>query len=255
LGCHRIRFRPTANGYLHLGGAYVARLCYQVARQKAGELVLIVDDVAHAQKVGPLDRKQRAQVEAYRDAFEEDLLWLGCEPAHTVLASSLRNRHEAAAEALGIPEPGFGEFQGLLYYVHNTSETGPTCSYHPWLVLGRVTDDVALDVTGFIRGADLIAEAQLYDSLLHRVYGDGKRILQDYAPILLSPVSLGKCSKSVGGDTIREYRHAGVKPADMLAALGSAVPIGPTINGEPYGASWCRYARLSPKWEKLFCSL
>ena len=244
---HRIRFRPTPNGHLHLGGAFVARACARLAKQKCGEFVVICDDVAHEQKVGPLSLDQCDEAYGYAKAFVEDLTWLGYKPDRTVIASAFRSAHVAAAKLLGIAEPGGHEIPGLLRYVHHLSESGSTCSYHPWLTLGRVVDDHELGVTGFIRGADLLAEAQLYDHFARELYGEGYRVLQEYMPILLSPSTLGVCSKSAGGDAIREYRDAGLRPEDLCAAMDAVV----VHQDRHYGSGFTPYVRLSPEWERV----
>lgn len=233
---------------MHLGGAYVARTCYRIARARGIEFALIADDVAYAAKVGPLTNAQRADACRYAEAFEEDLAWLGYTPDIAVMASTLRDAHDAAAHELGIPQPGGGELPGLLRYVHHLAESGATCSYSPWLVLGRVTDDHEIGVIGYARGADLVTEAQLYDHFGRTLYGEGYHVLQEYMPVLLSPQTLGVCSKSAGGDTIRELREAGITATDINAALDSVV----VHSDSGYGTAHMRYVRLSPEWETMF---
>ncbi len=60
------RFAPTPSGYMHLGNAFAALLCWLSVRSRQGHLVLRVED---------LDR-QRSRPE-YVDALLQDLTWLG----------------------------------------------------------------------------------------------------------------------------------------------------------------------------------
>jgi glutamyl/glutaminyl-tRNA synthetase len=245
---NRTRFRPTANGRLHLGGALVARHNYQYARAKAGEFVLIVDDVVPFFKWGP----NRSETSPHRMAecragFLEDLEWLGIPPGSHIMASDLQIAHEAAARTLGIERPPWCGW--CLDRIINTPTGSNTCaSYHPWLVAGRVSDDYELGVTEFTRGADLYGECQLYDWFSWQLYGAGRRVMQEYTATVVAPETQTPCSKSAGTGTIAEYRAAGIKPEAIHEVLDSLT----RLPGTGYGSYNIGYMQVPPeKWHLL----
>ena len=75
------RFAPSPNGYLHLGHALSALLNADMARAKAGRLLLRIEDIDTA----------RCRPE-YEAAIYEDLAWLGL---------AVGNASAAAVRALG----------------------------------------------------------------------------------------------------------------------------------------------------------
>lgn len=243
---YRTRFRPTANGYLHLGGAYVARQNYWHAQARSGQLVLIADDVAVVEKLGPRNAEQVAAILDFRDAMIEDLTWLGYPPDLTVLASDLQPAHLLAAKALGCEWPAVNRLPGLHRYIHHLCESGGTFDYTPWLVAGRVSDDHELGITGFVRGADLACEAALYDHFGRCLYGEGYEVRQAYGPVILDPETDEKASKTAGAISIRDLRAAGVQAKEIDAALANIVG----MPGMDYGASHIRYATLNEEWSK-----
>lgn len=65
-GIMRGRFAPSPTGYLHLGNVWTAFLCWLQVRQQGGKLILRIED----------NDEQRSK-ELFRQAFLEDLTWLG----------------------------------------------------------------------------------------------------------------------------------------------------------------------------------
>ncbi len=242
-GYCRTRFRPTANGRLHLGGAYVARENFIWSRVFGGQFVLIVDDVVPRFKYGPkMDAKL---TQTYRDQFVEDLDWLGIGPDTVHMASELGAAHAALAERLEIRRPAW-EYAAVDRLVQSNNQYSTIASYHPWLVAGRVSDDHELNVTGFVRGGDLIQETCLYDYLATRAFGHGYRVYQDYTFIVIAPGTEQKDSKSFPVYSIAEYRERGVTAAHIwevcdILQTGTA----------QYGSQWQRYEAVPDDALKL----
>jgi glutamyl/glutaminyl-tRNA synthetase len=112
-------------------------------------------------------------------------------------------------------------------------------TYHPWLTLGRVTDDHEIGVTEFFRGADLFPECQLYDHLARQLYGEGYRILQEYGYTIVDPKFDRICSKSESAGSIADYREAGVSSDQIMEALTDLED----MTGA-YGASCTQYMKV-----------
>jgi glutamyl/glutaminyl-tRNA synthetase len=237
----RTRFRPSANGPLHFGGAYVARHNWYMAHAKGGQFVLIVDDVVPVFKYGS-SPELTAKMREFGDAFRRDLEWLGYPPDVTVFASDMAEAHYEAAARLQVVTPWVGSVACLQRYVHSMSE-GTCTTYHPWLTVGRVTDDHVMGVTDFVRGGDLIGEVQLYDHLARSLYGEGYRVNQDYLETIIEPDGTGVCSKSDGTPGIADYRAAGVTAEQIGAALADMLEC-PTS----YGAAHSRYRQVDAQY-------
>jgi glutamyl/glutaminyl-tRNA synthetase len=62
----RVRFAPSPTGYLHAGGARMARFAYLFARHHGGSFVLRIEDTDQT----------RYSEDAFRD-FMDSLKWLG----------------------------------------------------------------------------------------------------------------------------------------------------------------------------------
>lgn len=237
----RTRFRPSANGPLHFGGAYVARQNWLCARAKFGQFVLLVDDVVPPFTWGASDELSLSMRD-YGEQFVEDLAWLGYAPHETVFASTLAEAHHEAASRLGIVGAVERGIQHLNRHVMYTSETGVMSGYHPWLVAGRVSDDHELGITDFVRGGDLLGEVQLYDHFARSLYGEGYRIIQEYTGTLIEPAG-DICSKSNGTAGIADYRAAGVTPEQINEALSHLSELGGS-----YGMPCSRYWQVEAKY-------
>lgn len=242
----RIRFRPSCNGPLHLGSLYTAWQNWNAARARGGKFILIADATVPTHTTGT--KLTDEAVQGFLKSWHEDLEWFGVLPDewHRSDEPNLTAAHEAAVDKLGIPHFGSDmQAPGLLRYVWPTAESGPTCSYSPWLVAGRVTDDHELDISGFVRGADLIHECQLYDFVCWQLYGYRGRVLQEYVPILCGADG-GKFSKSEGSLPVSVLREAGHTPEEIKAAF-----MAPQFAGMEYGAAGLKYAfiQLAQEWQ------
>ena len=211
---HRIRFRPTTNGPLHIGGAFTAFRCWDAAQQYNGDFVLIEDDVVVLAKYGSIARAEQVvgqTLEEIRDERLADLEWLGIAPDAVHFASEFAEAHEKAAAQLGLRH---WKAEGRPLYntfVEAVNCPGGLIPYHAWLVAGRVSDDHELGVTGFVRGADLIYEAQLYDHFARTLYGMSYQVLQAYMPIVVTMEDWNVYSKK---NPVQDY-NPGDYPGDI----------------------------------------
>lgn len=211
---HRVRFRPTTNGPLHIGGAYTAFKNWDAARQYNGGFVLVEDDVAVLAKYGNITMAEDVlgqTLEEIRDEHVNDLEWLGIAPDAVHFASEFAEAHEDAVRQLGL-RPWKAEGRPL-YCTMVEAVTGPggLIPYHAWLVAGRVSDDHELGVTGFHRGADLIYEAQLYDHFARTLYGENYEVRQSYQPLVVTMDDWNVYSKK---NPVQDY-NPGDYPGDI----------------------------------------
>jgi glutamyl/glutaminyl-tRNA synthetase len=235
---YRVRFRPSLNGLLHLGGLYTAWCCWTLAKARGGEFILIADaTVPKGHGNIPLSGSGEKRL---MDGWLKDLDWLGCYPDETVRSDrpDLVAAHHAACKNLGVPMQDGSIAPTLNRYVWSGAESGPIASYQPYLTVGRVTDDHELGISAFHRGADLVTEAQLYDWMAWQLFGYSYRVQQQYGPVLCTPEGT-KFSKSDGCPWTGEaLRSAGYTPGDILTAFHNLQPIGTMA----YGDSALRYA-------------
>lgn len=215
------RFRPTPNSYPHIGHAWVAWKNYEAARGTGGEFNLIFDDLTHKAQCLDLDS---VNINHIKKAWVEQLTWLFGEPPDKVLHSADNTeRHTIACEELGIRIPrqrGVMRFTGDP--VHEaTINANPLVisATHPWLVVARVVDDFEANVTGFIRGMDLIGEMGLYEFISQRL--GGRTVRQLYIPtVTREQYKAGaKESKSNGAASLFDLRDAGYQPGDIIDTL------------------------------------
>jgi glutamyl/glutaminyl-tRNA synthetase len=237
----RTRFRPSANGRLHFGGALVARNNWWYARALGGQFVLIVDDVNPLFKYGD-SPAVRESVHRYGELFCEDLEWLGCPPDLTVYASAYWDAHREAARQLGVSPCAYPANPSLQLWVQTPPGQCNEFTYSPWLTLGRVTDDHELGITGFVRGGDLVHESGLYDYFGRQLYGMGYSVWQQYHVIVVEPDG-NVCSKSDGTTGIHAYREAGVTSEQINAALDNLLTL-------PHG-----YGRASAQYVQVDAAL
>lgn len=85
----KLRFAPSPTGYLHVGNARLALINWLFARRNAGAFLLRLDDTDAARNT-----------QAFADAIEHDLRWLGLDWDAFVRQSDRRALYEDAAAAL-----------------------------------------------------------------------------------------------------------------------------------------------------------
>lgn len=99
----KVRFAPSPTGKLHVGNARMALLNWLHATKAGGSFLLRLDDT-----------DPERSTEAYAEAIQEDLAWLGLEWDALERQSARLARYDAAAEAL--------KTAGRLYPCYETAE-------------------------------------------------------------------------------------------------------------------------------------
>lgn len=99
----KTRFAPSPTGFLHIGNARTALLCYLYARKEGGTFLLRIDDT---------DTERSKQ--EYTDAIKRDLEWLGLEWDELEHQSSRFDRYNEAVEKL--------KADGRLYPCYETTQ-------------------------------------------------------------------------------------------------------------------------------------
>jgi glutamyl-tRNA synthetase len=99
----RTRFAPSPTGLLHVGNARAALFCFLFAKKHDGQFVLRLDDT---------DRERSTQ--AFADAIQADLDWLGLKWDETARQSDRFERYDAVFETLVA--------QGHVYACYETPE-------------------------------------------------------------------------------------------------------------------------------------
>jgi len=98
-----VRFAPSPTGYLHIGNARPALLNALFARRTGGRFLLRLDDT-----------DAERSTEAFAQAIQEDLAWLGIKPDLFARQSDRKAQHDAAADRL--------RAAGRLYPCYETQE-------------------------------------------------------------------------------------------------------------------------------------
>ncbi|MEC7154986.1 MAG: glutamate--tRNA ligase family protein, partial [Pseudomonadota bacterium] len=99
----RTRFAPSPTGLLHVGNARAALFCFLFAKKHDGQFVLRLDDT---------DRERSTQ--AFADAIQADLDWLGLKWDETARQSDRFERYDSLFETLVA--------QGHVYACYETPE-------------------------------------------------------------------------------------------------------------------------------------
>lgn len=99
----RTRFAPSPTGLLHVGNARAALFCYLFAKRQGGQFMLRYDDTDEARST-----------DAFSQAIDEDLAWLGLTPDLTARQSERFERYEDVFASL--------KEQGLVYACYETPD-------------------------------------------------------------------------------------------------------------------------------------
>jgi len=201
----RVRFAPSPTGALHLGSALTAVANRRFADERAGVLVLRIDDTDAT--------RSEAGAEA---GILRDLEWLGIRWEEGPVRQSERlERYREAAERLlrdgfAYDERGAVRFRG---------ERGATllrpdgsATYH----LASVVDDVELAVTHVIRGRDHLPNTELHRELARALGAEPPEFL--HHGLLVGPGGR-KLSKRHGAASVAALRDAGFPPEAVRAYL------------------------------------
>ncbi|MCJ2066972.1 glutamate--tRNA ligase [Methylobacterium sp. J-088] len=222
-----VRFAPSPTGYLHIGNARPALLNALFARRTGGRFLLRLDDT-----------DAERSTEAFAQAIQEDLAWLGIEPDLFARQSERKAQHDKAADRL--------RAAGRLYPCYETQEE---LERRRKRQLGRnqppIYDRAALKLTAeerasleaegrrphwrflleartvtwddLVRGPAHVDCASLSDPVLIR--GDGSYLYT--LPSVVDDADLGITHVIRGEDHVT---NTGVQ-VQIFEALGAAVPI------------------------------
>lgn len=242
----RVRFAPSPTGSLHIGGARTALFNFVFARKHGGKFILRLDDT---------DRER--SLKEHERGIYDGLRWLGMDwdegpeqggPFAPYAQSERLERHLAAAERLKQGGGAYVDDGGALRlrYPHTevvvddivcgacvfkTEALGPepvllrsngTPTYH----LASVADDVDMQITHIIRGADHLTNTAKHKLIFEALGAPVPRFA--HLPLILGPdgAKLSKrnseCLTALG-----EFRSAGYLPQavnNFLMLLGWSHP-------------------------------
>ena len=234
------RYAPSPTGHLHLGHVVNAIYVWGLARAAGGRVLLRMED----------HDRIRCRPE-YEAGILEDLAWLGFVPDEG-LQPLLRqsDRDDVYREALerlrhaqrvyacdcsrkrlaGEHYDGFcrtrglvdGPGRGLRVQMDDGGDLLLRDRDRNWTYHFAVTvDDIQQGITHIIRGEDLLSstERQLR---LRRMLGVAASPEYVHHPLVLKPNG-EKLSKGAGDTGVRELRHAGLTPADVIGRAAAAV--------------------------------
>jgi glutamyl-tRNA synthetase len=246
----RVRFAPSPTGYLHVGGARTALFNWLFARRHKGTLVLRIEDtdverssLEMTQGIldamtwlglnwdeGPFYQSQR--IELYKNSafqlLEKSLAYYcECEAGNHNAACRERNLQASTNGAVRFRVPaGPIRFRDAVYgdiaiesdtvedFVLLRTDGQPT--YH----LSVVVDDMDMNITHIIRGADHISNTPK-QILLYNAFGVRMPVFA-HVPLILGPDKT-RLSKRHGATSVMSYKEDGIVPEafrNFLALLG-----------------------------------
>jgi hypothetical protein len=193
-----VRFAPSPTGSLHLGSALSAVANRRLADERAGRMLLRIDDTDAARNV-----------EGGAEAIVADLEWLGVQwDDGPVRQSERAERHREAAETIGERD---GE--GALRF-RRTTLVRPDGS--PTYQLATAVDDVDFAITHVVRGSDHRANAELQAELIRALGAEPPEYIHHG---LLLGEDGHKLSKRHGASSLADLRDAGIPPEAVRAYL------------------------------------
>ena len=236
----RTRYAPSPTGHLHLGHVVNAIYVWGLTRKAGGRVLLRMED----------HDRIRCRPE-YETSILEDLAWLGFEPdegRHPLVRQSNRDRiYRDALERLrrthhvyacdcsrkrvaaehydgycrtrGLQE---GPGRGLRVQMDEGSDPLVRDRDGNWTYHFAVTvDDIEQGITHIIRGADLLSSTDR-QLRLRRMLGNHTTPAYVHHPLILKPNG-EKLSKSAADSGVRDLRHAGLAPAEVIGRAAAAV--------------------------------
>lgn len=209
------RFSIAVYHDLHLGHIRVIHANWSAAFHTGGRFILHLHDAPyHLKGCAKGCYSMRTLVEHHI----EDLDWLGLSPDEVMWSTRNAEAHWEANQRL---VPQVPRYWGTNRAITNMDAT-PALEhpYHPWLTFTSVVDDHTMEIGGFYRGADLMAQAQLYDYFCCAL--GWRTPCQQYMPTIrheLTGLKVSKSDSDNGDDSIRSLREAGYAPEDILRSL------------------------------------
>jgi hypothetical protein len=201
----RVRFAPSPTGSLHLGNALTAVANRRFADERAGTLVLRIDDTDPSRSV-----------ERGAEAIVDDLTWLGVDWDEGPIRQSERGAlyADVAGRAL---ESGLAERDGegaIRLGRDGTTllRSDGTATYQ----LASVADDLDLGITHIIRGSDHRPNLELHRRIARAIGGELPEVIHHG---LLLGLDGKKLSKRHGHSSIAELREEGLPASAVRAYL------------------------------------
>ena len=206
----RVRFAPSPTGSLHVGSALTAVANREFADERAGVLLLRIDDTDPTRVVPGAEA-----------AILQDLRWLGVVwdegPVHQSGRADLYAEAVTRLEKAGAAER---DPDGALRFDAEARPTivraDGTATYH----LASVVDDAGLGVTHVIRGQDLLPSTALHQAIARALGAEPPEFIHHG---LLVGEDGTKLSKRHGATSLAELRGRGLPPEALrryLAELG-----------------------------------
>src|ERR671915_1097990 len=227
----RVRFAPSPTGALHVGGARAALYNWLVARGAGGTFILRIEDTDR-------ERSTPENVEQILDA----LRWLELdwdEGPHSQAERADRHRERIAelvegghayedegAVRLRVPDDGetvvSDVIRGDVRFPHDAIQDFVIARSDgsPLYNLAVAVDDLDMDITHVVRGADHLSNTPRQVMILRALGADPP--VYAHLPLLHGPDGK-KLSKRHGAASVQEVRDAGYLPAavrNYLALLG-----------------------------------
>jgi hypothetical protein len=201
----RVRFAPSPTGSLHLGNALTAVANRRFADDRAGALVLRIDDTDPSRTV-----------EGGEEAILRDLAWLGVGWDEGPIRQSERGAlyAEAAERALAAGAAQHDE-EGAVRLIRDGTtllRQDGTATYQ----LASVADDLDLGITHVIRGSDHRPNLELHQRIARAIGGELPEVIHHG---LVLGEDGKKLSKRHGHSSIAELREEGFPAAAARAYL------------------------------------
>jgi len=202
-------FKPTLNGYLHLGHLYLMKINEEEAHRSGGQFGIILDSQRYWNWVDSPEQRK-----GYFEVMLKDLEWAGIK--YDFLTSIDEQmptiNYLLEHEFHYTPEPeffGYSEFPEVV---------GLDCTWYPYtdeLTCHKVISDSLKGVNWCIRGWDLITEVNHYTYYTHKFRLPLVR--QTLIPRLKFEGDF--ISKTIGNLKLKDFRERGADAKEVLEHL------------------------------------
>jgi len=201
----RVRFAPSPTGSLHLGNALTAVANRRFADERAGVLVLRIDDT---------DPKRT--VEGGEEAILQDLEWLGIGFDEDSVRQSERGELYAMAAERAIASQAAERDPEDAVRLRGGGATLLRADGSATYQLASVVDDLTLGITHVIRGSDHRPNLELQQRMARAIGGELPEVI--HHGLVLGPDGK-KLSKRHGHASIADLRDEGFPPEAVRVYL------------------------------------
>jgi glutamyl/glutaminyl-tRNA synthetase len=201
----RLRFAPSPTGSLHLGNALTAVANRRFADERAGIVILRIDDTDASRTVA------RGE-----EAIVRDLDWLGVGFEEGPIRQSDRGElYAAAAERAAAADRAVRDADGSVRLASGGTtllRADGTATYQ----LASVVDDLDLGITHIVRGSDHRPNLEVQQRIARALEGELPEVI--HHGLLLGPDGK-KLSKRHGHSSVEDLREAGFPSAAVRTYL------------------------------------